>query len=120
MTTLVDAVTVLVVTVKVALLAPAGTVTLAGTVAAAVWLLASVTTMPPTGAAALKVTVPVEGFPPATLVGFSATVESVTGVTVGGNTISTATWMTPPPVATTGTDGDAVNVVTVKVALVAP
>src|SRR5439155_408233 len=43
-----------------------------------------------------------------------------TGGVTAGFTISTATWMTPPPVATTGTDGDAVNVVTVKVALVAP
>src|SRR5204863_6105477 len=41
-----------------------------------------------------------------------------TGGVTAGFTISTATRLTPPPVATTGTDGDAVNVVTVKVALV--
>jgi len=116
----VAAVTVLVVTVKVALVVPAGTVTLAGTVAAAVLLLASVTTVPPAGAAAVKVTVPVEGFPPATLVGLSATVESVTGVTVGGNTVSKANWLTPPAVPEMTANGVAVNVVTVKVALVAP
>src|SRR4051794_22215991 len=62
--TAVDAATVLVVTVKVALVAPAGTVTLAGTFAAAVLLLASVTTIPPAGAAAVRVTVPVEELPP--------------------------------------------------------
>src|SRR5206468_2913567 len=62
---------------------PAGTVTLAGTVAAAVKLLASVTTMPPAGAAPLRVTVPVEEFPPVTLVGLSVSVESVTAGKAG-------------------------------------
>jgi hypothetical protein len=62
-----------VVTVKVAEVAPAGTVTLAGTVAALVLLLVSVTEAPPVGAAALKATVPVELLPPTTLVGLSDT-----------------------------------------------
>ena len=44
---------------KVALVAPAGTVTLAGTVAAAVLLLISCTTAPPAGAAVFSVAVPV-------------------------------------------------------------
>ena len=64
MVTAVDAVTTLVLTVKVALVAPAGTVTLEGTVAAAVLLLESVTCAPPAGAGPLSVTVPVEEFPP--------------------------------------------------------
>ena len=59
--------------VNVALVAPAATVTLAGTVAAAVLLLPSVTTAPPAGAALLNVTVPVEGAPPVTLAGLKLT-----------------------------------------------
>jgi hypothetical protein len=75
MVTAADAVTTLVLTVKVALVAPAGTVTLEGTVAAAVLLLESATCAPPAGAGPLSVTVPVEEFPPATLVGFSVREE---------------------------------------------
>jgi hypothetical protein len=66
-----------VVTVKVALVAPAGTVTLAGTVATPVLLLERETTAPPLGASALSMTVPVEGDPPLTLVGFSVNEDSV-------------------------------------------
>src|SRR5262245_21345092 len=58
MVTDVAAVTVLVVIVTVALLLPAETVTLGGTVAAVVLLLESVTSAPPAGAAPLNVTVP--------------------------------------------------------------
>jgi hypothetical protein len=54
----VDVVTELVVTVKVALLAPEAMLTLAGTLAAAVLLLESITTAPDDGAAPLSVTVP--------------------------------------------------------------
>jgi len=72
-----EAVTLVVLTVNVALLAPAATVTLAGTVAAAVLSLESDTAAPPMGAGPLSVTVPVEGDPPVTLIGFSATDESV-------------------------------------------
>jgi hypothetical protein len=59
--------TVLVETVKVALVDPAGIVTLAGTVAAAVLLLDNETTRPPDGAAPVRVTVPVAGLPPTTV-----------------------------------------------------
>jgi hypothetical protein len=65
-------------TVKVALVAPAGTVTVGGTVATLVLLLERDTTAPPLGAGPLKVTVPVEDCtPPTTLVGFSVSEERV-------------------------------------------
>ena len=84
MVTGVDVVTALVVTVNVALLAPAATVTLAGTVAVAVLLLVRATAAPPVGAGPLSVTVPVEDCtPPVTVVGFSVSVESV-GLIGGG------------------------------------
>ena len=67
--------TLLVETGKVALVDPAGTVTLAGTVAA-VLLLDSETTKPPDGAAEVRVTVPVAEFPPTTAVGLRLSVES--------------------------------------------
>src|SRR5260370_10230766 len=79
MDTVVDEATALVLTVNVALVAPAATVTLDGTLAAAVLLLETMTTAPPDGAAPLKLTVPVEEFPPVTLVGFSDSDERVAG-----------------------------------------
>jgi hypothetical protein len=75
MVTEVDAATALVLTVNVALVAPAATVTLEGTLAAVVLLLERVTCAPPVGAGPLSVTVPVEEFPPVTLVGFSESEE---------------------------------------------
>jgi hypothetical protein len=95
MVPVVDAATALVLTVNVALLAPATTVTLAGTLAAVVLLLESVTIAPPAGAAPLRVTVPVEEFPPVTLVGFSESAERV-GVGGGaGVTVSEADLVAP-------------------------
>jgi hypothetical protein len=64
------ALTGLVVNVKAAVVAPARTVTLAGTVAAGESL-ESATTAPPTGAAPIRVTVPFEEVPPVTAVGLS-------------------------------------------------
>ena len=90
MVTAVDVATALVLTVNVALVAPAATVTLEGTLAAAVLLLESVTCAPPAGADPLSVTVPVEEFPPATLVGFSESEESVGGGGGAGMTVSEA------------------------------
>ena len=84
MLTGVEAVTDLVVTVKLALVAPAAMVTLAGTVAAVVLLLDSVTTAPPEGAAPVSVTVPCEELPPKTLVGLSVSAERVAGPGGGG------------------------------------
>jgi len=57
-------------TVKVALVVPAGTVTVLGTVATLGLLLLRFTTNPPDGAGAVRVTVPVLLLPPTTLVGF--------------------------------------------------
>src|SRR5437763_16211585 len=72
----VDAATGLVLTVKVVLVLPAGTVTLGGTLAAAL-LLESVTSAPAVGAGPLSVTVAVEVCePPVTLVGFNASEEA--------------------------------------------
>ena len=75
-------VTVLVLTVKVAVVEPADTVVLKGTVATPVLLLVSVTTVPPDGAGPFRVTVPVEVPPPFTDVGFSETDVRVAEVTV--------------------------------------
>ena len=75
--TLVFALTALVVTLKLALLAPAATVTLAGALATAGLLLESVTSAPPEGAAAVRVAVPVEEVGPTTLVGFTDTADKL-------------------------------------------
>ena len=81
----VDKRTIDVFTVNVALVAPAGTVTLEGTLAAPL-LLESRTCAPPAGAGPLSVTVPVEDcVPPITLVGSSVSEDTVGrggGVTV--------------------------------------
>src|SRR5919198_775057 len=71
MLTLVNAVTALVVMLNVALVAPAATVTLAGTDAAGL-LLESATCAPPAGAGPFSVTVPELGLPPVTLAGTAA------------------------------------------------
>ena len=77
---MVCAATGLVVTVKVALLCPARTVTLDGTVADPELLLSVTTTE--AGATAFRVTVPVELVPPTTEAGIRATVESASGSTL--------------------------------------
>jgi hypothetical protein len=87
----VDAVTVPVETVNVAVLLPAATVTDAGTVAEAL-LLESETARPPVGAAALKVTVPVDDAPLVTLAGLTETEESDT--VVAGVMVSAAVLLT--------------------------
>jgi hypothetical protein len=68
--------TALVVTVNVAVVAPAATVTDAGTWATAGLLDVNATTAPPVGAGLSKVTVPVEETPPSTDVGFTLTALS--------------------------------------------
>src|SRR2546426_12113587 len=73
-----DAKAAVVGTVTLPLVAPTGTVTLAGTVAA-VLSLDSVTCAPPAGAGPSSVAVPVELLPPVTVVGLSASEERRTG-----------------------------------------
>src|SRR5207249_863582 len=121
MVTGVDVVTALVLTVNVALLAPAATVTLAGTVAVDVLLLVRVTAAPPAGAGPLSVTVPVEDCtPPTTLLGLKVSEETVGrggGITVieeNGRASRRETEMV------TEVEVDTVLVLTVKVALVLP
>src|SRR6185312_15926118 len=81
MVTVLTAVTFLVVTANVAVVAPAATVTDAGTVAALRLLLASVTTAPPAGAAALSLTLPVLFAPLITVAGFSV-IDASAGLTI--------------------------------------
>jgi hypothetical protein len=96
MVTNVDAGTALVLTRKVALVAPAATVTLGGALAALL-LLESVTCAPPAGAGPLSVTVPVEDCaPPITLVGFSASEDSEMAGGGADVTVSVADLLTPP------------------------
>lgn len=71
-----------VVIAKVADVAFAATVTVAGTVATAVFALVSVTMVPPDGAGPVRVTVPVEDAPPMTTVGLRLNPLSVAGLTV--------------------------------------
>ena len=75
-------VTTLVLIVKVAVVPPLATVTLAGTLATAILPLVNVTTAPSLGAGPLRVTVPVELLPPNTLVGLNASELNAGGVTV--------------------------------------
>ena len=93
--TVVDAATALVLTVNVALVAPAATATLEGTRAAPL-LLESATVAPPAGAAPFNVTVPVEELPPVTLVGFSPSEARVGGGGGAGATMSEAVLVAPP------------------------
>jgi hypothetical protein len=86
----VTAATPVVVIVKAAVVAPAGTVTVAGTVALPTFE-ARFTVAPPVGAAAPRVTVPVEDEPPVTVVG-----DIVTLVRDGAVTVSEAVAETTP------------------------
>ena len=76
-----DTVVALVVMVKLALVAPAATVTLAGTLATA-WSSERATAHPPAGAAPLRVTVVASEVPTGTLVGLSARDATVSAAVV--------------------------------------
>jgi hypothetical protein len=95
MVTVVEAETALVLTVNVALVAPAAIVTLDGTLATTVLLLESATCAPPAGAGPLSVTVPVEEFPPVTLVGLNVSEASVGAGGAAGVTVSEADLVAP-------------------------
>ncbi len=95
MVTVVEAETALVLTVNVALVAPAATVTLAGTRATVVLLLESATCAPPAGAGPLNVTAPVDEFPPVTLVGLNVSEASVGAGGAAGVTVSEADLVAP-------------------------
>jgi hypothetical protein len=83
------AATAVVVAVKVAVVAPASTVTVAGTWAAAVLLELKLTTAPPVGAGLSKVTVPVDDTPPSTVVGFTLTLlNAATGAVTVSKTVA--------------------------------
>jgi len=115
--TAVEVATALVVMLKVALVAPAATVTLAGTVAAGL-LLPSATCAPPAGAGPLSVTVPVTGVvAPVTLAELKESDEAT-----GGSTVSETLCVRPPYEAEMLPLADAATalVVTLNVALVAP
>ena len=95
--TAVFAATVEVLTLKVALEAPAATVTLAGTETTDVFALLSVTTAPPLGAPSVNVIVPCDVVPPTTEVGLTLTADRLAGVVVdAGVTVSVVVRLTPP------------------------
>jgi hypothetical protein len=83
-----EAATAVVLTVNVALVAPAAIVTVEGTLATVVLLLESATCAPPVGAGPLSVTVPVEEFPPVTLAGFNESEERETETVTGDSSKS--------------------------------
>lgn len=114
-----DSKTMDVVTVKFALLAPAGTITLDGTCAAEL-LLESITSAPPAGAGALSVTVPVEDcVPPITLDGLNVKEETVGSA---GTTVRDADLLVPPydAVMVTAVEEATWFVAAVNVAVVEP
>lgn len=115
----VEAVTVVVATVNVCEVAPAETVTLAGTVTDFVLELANETTTPPVGAADVRVTVPVPVCPPTMVLGLTFTLVSDGA---GGLTVSAKVLLTPASeaVKVTGVEVVTLLLVTVKVADVEP
>jgi hypothetical protein len=101
---------------KVALVAPEGTVTLEGTVATDGLLLLSDTEIPPLGAAPVSFTVPVELAPPTTELGMSDS-----ELNAGTVTVSVADLIDPPlfAIIVTGVEDATGTVVTLNVTLVA-
>lgn len=103
-------------TLNVALVKPASTVTFTGVCAAPTWLLDRVTSVPLAGAAALRVTVPVTLVPPVTLV-----CAKVNDASTGGLTVRTAERETPKvAVIFAGVELPTGLVLTLNTAVVAP
>jgi len=115
----VEVVTVPAVTVNVAAVAPAATVTLDGTVAAEVFELERDTVTPPVPAAVVSVTVPVPVWPLAIVLGLTETLLSAAGggVIVIPKVVSTLEY---EAVKVTAVELPTVPAVTVKFAEVAP
>ena len=104
---------------KGALTAPAGTVTLAGTLTTLVLLLDSVISAPPAGAGLLRVAVPRETPPPVTVVGFNETADRPTAA--GTTVIVVCCEITPAVAVIVAVEFDATGtLVMVKDALIAP
>jgi hypothetical protein len=109
--------TAVVVTVNVAVVLPAGTVTVSGTIAEEL-LLDSAAVMPPAGAGAFRVNVPVDGDPPVTDVGLNDTEDSpAPAVMVSAAVLTTLLYV---PVIVAVADDVTAIVVTVKFAAVLP
>jgi hypothetical protein len=120
--TVAEEVTLLVAAVNAALVAPAATVTLVGTVTRAGLLLVRETSAPPLGAGALRVTRPEDGDPPTTVLGVSVSDVRV-GPAVGwGVTVREAVCVRPELEAEMVTVVEAAEdeVVTWKATAVAP
>jgi hypothetical protein len=115
----VEELTVPAVTVNVTEVAPAGTVTLAGTLAAVVLELESVTTAPPVPAAAVRLTVPVPDWLLTIVLGLTDKLLNAPG---SGFTVRPNVLLTPEYVAVKVTVKELITppVLTVNVAEVAP
>ena len=83
-------------TLKVALEAPAVTVTLAGTETTEVFALVSVTTAPPLGAPLVNAIVPCAVAPPTTEVGLTLTADRLAVVVDAGVTVNVVVRLMPP------------------------
>ena len=91
-----------VVTVKLACVCPAGTVTIGGTFATAGLPVARVTITPPLGAAEVNDTVPVALDPPVTLLG-ATDIDASVGAFAPAARLTNAERVTPPALASTST-----------------
>lgn len=116
-------VTVAVLTVNGALIAPAGTVMLMGTIATALFEVPNSTTTPPACAGLASVAVPVDDAPPVTVAGFRVIEESgIFDTVVDGFTVNTLLAVADPNEAVIVAEPavDVEGVVNEKLALIEP